>query len=157
MNCKNKDLEIFVDWLHAANEYMFQNVVIAWINISGGGLLNNFATGFLTFVPTHVIGLQPVQTRLERNTSDFFQGNLINTDAETGHAAQLIIKMEDPAVEIYLLNVKNGKIETIKMNASPCEISGHTLTIRTEGDDGLSYEIILSAKKVLAVPHQIIG
>jgi|GEM_PF-6442603 len=155
MNCKNKDLEMFIDWLHANREYMFQNVVIAWVNISGGRQTNSFATGFLTFVPTHVIGLPPGPTRPERNIFDFFQGNLINTAEGTGHA-HLIIKMDDPEIEIYLLNVQNNRIETVKMKAAPCEKSDHTLTIKTEGDDGLSYEITLSAQKVLAVPHQVI-
>jgi len=155
MNCKNRDLEMFVDWLHAGREYMFQNVVIAWVNISGGRQVNSFATGFLTFVPTHALGLPPGPTRPERNTFDFFQGNLINTTAGTGHT-HLIIKMGDPVVEIYLLNVQDHRIETVKMQPAPCELSGNTLTLKTEGDDGLSYEIILSAQKVLAVPHQVI-
>jgi hypothetical protein len=155
MNCKTKNLQMFVDWLHAAQEYMFQNVVAVRVNISGGRQLDTFAMGFLTFVPTHILGLPAGPYPPERNVSDYFQGNLLNTEGE-GHS-QIIIELADPTIQIYLLNVRNKQVETIKMKAAPCEISGNTLTIQTEGDDGLSYEIILSARKALTVPHQIIA
>lgn len=154
MNCKKENLQMFIDWLHAGHEYMFQNVVSAWINLSRGGLSDIFATGFLTFVPTHIIGFPLGPTSPMRDISDYFQGNLLNTLEGTGHS-HMIIKLADPEIEIYLLNVQNDKIETVKMKPAPCETSGHTVTIRTEGDDGLAYEIILSTRKVFAVPHQI--
>ena len=144
MNCKKVNLQMFIDWLHAGHEYMFQNVVTAWGNLSRGGLSDIFATGFLSFVPTHIIGFPLGPTSPMRDFSDYFQGNLLNTLEGTGHS-HMIIKLADPVIEIYLLNVQNDKIET----------SGATVTIRTEGDDGLAYEIILSARKVFAVPHQI--
>lgn len=159
MNCKKKDLQMLVDWLHAAHEYMFQNVVMVWVNLLGGGTRDSFATGFLTYIPTHAIGFPPGPNRSDDETTDYFQGNLVNTMENTiegpGHS-HLIIEMADPVVNLYLLNVKNNQIETVRMKSAPCEKSGQNLKIKTEGDDGLSYEILLSARKVLAVPHQVI-
>ena len=154
MNCKKKNLQMFVDWLHAAHDFMFENVVTVRVNISGGRQSDTFAMGFLTFVPTYVLGLPPGPYPPDRNISDFFQGNLVNTIEGDGHT-QILIELADPTIDIYLLNVQNNKIETIKMKAAPCETLGNTVIFRTEGDDGLLYEIILAAKKVLALPHQI--
>ena len=145
---------MFVDWLHAGHEYMFQNVVTARINISGGRQSDTFAMGFLTFVPTHITGLLPSPDHMGRNISDYFQGNLVNT-AEGDGNTHILIELAEPAVEIVLQNVRNRQIETIKMKAAPCEKFGNSMTIQTEGDDGLSYEIILSARKVLAFSHHI--
>lgn len=154
MNCKKENLQMLVDWLHAAREYMFQNVVMARVNISGGRQLDTFAMGFLAYVPSHVIGLPPNPNPPGRNISDYFQGNLINTIHGVGNT-HMIIEMAEPTIEIILQNVKGHQIETIKMKPAPCETSGNNVTIRTDGDDGLAYEIILSAGSVLA-PHQII-
>ena len=154
MNCKKKDLQMFVDWLQAAHAYMFQNVVTARVNIYGGRQSEPFAMGFLTFVPTHSIGLPAGPKGVGRNVADYFQGNLVNTSEGSG-TTQMIIEMGDPWVTIYLLNVQKHNIETITMRAAPCETSGDTLRIKTDGDDGLSYIITLSAKRVLAAAHQI--
>ena len=155
MNCKKENLQMLVDWLHAAQEYMFQNVVTARINISGGGLSDTtFATGFLTFVPTHITGLPPHPNVPGRNISDYFQGNLINSLEGEGHTF-MTIELAEPVIEIILQNVQDFRIETVKMQAAPCRTSGNSVTIQTKGDDGISYEIILSARRVFAVPHQI--
>ena len=154
MNCKNKDLQSFVNWLQSASEYMFRNVVTARVNISGGRQSDTFAMGFLSFVPTHIIGLPAGPKGPERNVPDYLQGNLVNTNEGLG-TTRMVIEMGEPSIGIYLLNVHNNQIETIKMKAAPCEISGNTLRIMTEGDDGLSYEIKLSTRKALAVSHQM--
>jgi len=154
MNCKKSDLGMFIDWIHAANEYMFENVVAVRINIVGGAQSDAFAMGFLEFVPTHIIGILPDAKHKGKNVSDFFQANLMNMN-EGDSSTNLIIEIDDPDINIIIQNIMDHRIETVKMKTSPCIKSDNKLTIKTEGDDGLSYEIILSARKVLALPYQI--
>ena len=137
-NCKKISLQLFIDWLYSAPGHMYQNVVTVRVNIYGGRQSDTFAMGFLTFVPTHIIGLPLGPYSPERNISDYFQGNLVNTIEGDGHS-QIIIELSDPTIKIFLLNIQNNQIETIKMKAAPCETSGNTVTIETDGDDGLSY------------------
>jgi len=154
MNCKKNDLKMFIDWIHSARAYMFQNVVAARINIIGGAQSDAFAMGFLDFVPTHIIGILPDENHKGRNISDFFQANLMNMNDGNG-STNITIELDDPEINITLQNLMNNRIETVKMKNAPCIKSDDKLTIKTEGDDGLLYEIILSTRKVLALPHHV--
>lgn len=155
MNCKKEQMQMFIDWLQAANDYMFENAVVAVVNLAGGGIHDNFAMGFLHFMPSHVLGHPVSTTHPGKKVADYFQGNLINIIEGDTHT-HMTIFLAEREIEIYLQNIDNQQIETIRLAPAPCEISGNTMRIRTDGSDGLTYDLRLSARKVLAMPHQMI-